>query len=120
METSKLPSEKALIDLQEEIELYKESMQEVSKNIMESELSDFPVFIAHQGTIAFGENILDHTDFGTQWSINATYLEDLKRVGLIANSGEQQFKDAFKDPKTHFCVLLVTKRPAHFVFLPIS
>ena len=116
---SNLPGEKALNNLRKEMDLYKESMQEVSKNIMESELSEFPVFIAHQGTITFGENILNHTDFGTRWSINATYLEELKRVGLVAENGEQPFKEAFKDPKKHFCILMVTERSAHFVFLPI-
>lgn len=113
-------SEKIVQNLKAEIEFYSETMAEVSLDIQVNGISEFPVFIAHQGGISFGEQILNHTDFGKHWSINTTFLEELIRVGLVTPQGEDQFKAAFKDPEKFFCVLLITDRSAHFVFAPIS
>ena len=113
-------SEKIVKDLKSEIEFYTETLVEVGMDIQTNNISEYPVFIAHQGTISFGESILNHEDFGKQWSINATFLEELIRVGLVTPQGEDQFKSAFKDPEKFFCILLVTDRSAHFIFAPIE
>ena len=112
-------TEKIVQNLKSEIEFYNETLVEVSMDIQNNEISDYPVFIAHQGSISFGEQILNHSDFGREWSINATFLEELIRVGLVTTEGEEQFKAAFKDPEKYFCILLITDRSAHFIFAPI-
>ena len=113
-------NEKIFQNLKAEIDFYRETLIEVSRDIIDNEISNFPVFIAHEGTIAFGEKILDHNDFGKHWSINATHLDELIRVGLVTKEGEDHFKSAFKDPKEHFCILLISDRSAHFVFAPVT
>ncbi|MGZ3751973.1 MAG: hypothetical protein ACXVAU_11885, partial [Mucilaginibacter sp.] len=68
--------ESPLLSLEKDLKLYKESMREVAVEIMVEGLSKYPIFIAHQHEVKLGEPILDRYDLNTEWSINASTLEE--------------------------------------------
>jgi len=72
-----------LKSLEADFNLFKESLRETSKDIINEGFSHFPVFIAHQIDIPLGEKILDKVELASNWSISATTLEDLMEKGVL-------------------------------------
>ncbi len=66
-----------LNSLKADMILYKAAIKEVADDIIKEGFSKYPVFVAHQHEVALGEVILDRDDLNTQWTINATALEEL-------------------------------------------
>ncbi len=107
-----------LKQLRAELILMKESIKETSDDIIKENFSHFPIFIAHQDLIEFGEVILDKKDMATQWSISASTLEQFVQKGLIKKDREDFFRESYKNPKEFICIFAIYKTQAHFVFVP--
>jgi len=109
-----------LLSLKNDLDFYKESIQEVSSDIIEAELTQYPIFIAHQHEVNVGELILDRSDLGRAWSIHATTLEELMEANLILPDKKNRFIQQFKDPKNFMCLLVMVPEGANFVFYPYA
>lgn len=107
-----------LLSLQKDLDFYADSIKEVADEIVEQELSEFPIFIAHQHEVTFGELILDRTELNTNWSIHASTLEEFEEKGIIRPDKKARFVKHFKDPRTHMCLFVVVPQGANFVFYP--
>ena len=83
-------------------------------------LSLYPIFIAHQHEVAVGEMILDKEDVNSDWSINASTLEEFIERGVIKKELKQRFIDSYKKPEDFICVFVVTPEGANFVFFPYA
>ena len=68
--------ESPLLSLEIDLKLFNESIREVAVEIMVEGLSMYPIFVAHQHEVAIGEVILDKDDINSDWSINASTLEE--------------------------------------------
>ena len=107
-----------LQQLRAELILMKESIKETSDDIIKEGFSHFPIFIAHQDPIKFGEVILDKEDMATHWSVSASTLEQFIEKGLIKKDREDFFRESYKDPKEFICMFVIHQTQAQFVFIP--
>src|ERR1700754_1324377 len=83
--------ESPLLSLEKDLKLYNESIHEVAVEIMVEGLSSYPIFVAHQHEVKLGEPILDRYDLNTEWSINASTLEEFVEKGIIKEELKERF-----------------------------
>ena len=107
-----------LLSLEIDLKLFNESIREVAIEIMVEGLSLYPIFIAHQHEVAVGELILDKEDVNSDWSINASTLEEFIERGIVKKELKQRFIDTYKKPEDFMCVFVITPEGANFVFFP--
>lgn len=112
------PQESPLISLKKDLEFYKDTIREVAVEIMVEGLSAYPIFIAHQHEIALGEIILDHTELGTSWTIQASTLEEFQEKGIIQANKKDAFLQSYKPADDFMCVFVVVPEGANFVYYP--
>jgi hypothetical protein len=116
MDTEKLKS--LLKTLEADLKIYRDSMKEVSRDIMKEGFSEHPVFIAHQHEVNLGEEILNKDEFAGSWTINATTLEELIEKKVVLPERTEDFKKAYKDPAKFMCIFMITEEGGNFIFLP--
>ncbi len=110
--------ESPLKSLETDLKFYSESIKEVATEIMVEGISEYPVFVAHQHELKLGEIILDRHELNTEWTIQASTLEELVEKGIIQHNKKDLFIQKFKDPAKHMCLLVVVPEGANFVFYP--
>jgi hypothetical protein len=110
--------EAELAHLRGELILMKESIKETAMDIIKEGFSEYPIFIAHQDPIKIGEVILDKEDMATVWSISASTIEEFNQKNLIPEEKKPYFITNFKNPKEQFCLFVISKNSARFVFVP--
>jgi hypothetical protein len=110
--------ESPLLSLEIDLKLFNESIREVAIEIMVEGLSRYPIFVAHQHEVALGEMILDKDDINSDWSINASTLEEFMERGIIKKELKQRFIDTYKKPEDFMCVFVIVPEGANFVFFP--
>jgi len=110
--------ESPLLSLEIDLKLFNESIREVAIEIMVEGLSRYPIFIAHQHEVAIGEMILDKDDINSDWSINASTLEEFMERNIIKKELKQRFIDTYKKPEDFMCVFVIVPEGANFVFFP--
>ncbi|WP_028295984.1 hypothetical protein [Olivibacter sitiensis] len=107
-----------LRSLQKDLDFYKESIKEVAIEIVAEGLSAYPIFIAHQHEVSVGELILDRNELGTQWTIQASTLEEFVEIGLIKPERKKAFEATYKKPEDYMCLFVIVPEGANFVFYP--
>jgi len=110
--------ESPLLSLEIDLKLFNESIREVAIEIMVEGLSRYPIFVAHQHEVALGEMILDKDDINSDWSINASTLEEFMERNIIKKELKQRFIDTYKKPEDFMCVFVIVPEGANFVFFP--
>jgi hypothetical protein len=113
-----IKKESPLLSLEKDLKLYNESIREVAVEIMIEGLSKYPIFIAHQHEVKLGESILDRNDLHTEWSINASTLEEFVERGIIKKELEERFIKTYKNPHDFMCVFVIVPEGANFVYYP--
>jgi hypothetical protein len=114
------PKEKKspLISLEKDLTFYADSMKEVAVEIMVEGISSYPIFIAHQHEVTIGELILNRADLNTDWSIQASTLEEFIQKGIIHPDKKEHFLKSYKRPEGYMCVFVVVPEGANFVYYP--
>lgn len=109
-----------LESLKSDLDFYKDSIQEVSTEVIAQQYTKFPIFVAHQHEVSVGEVILDRQELGTEWTIHASSLEEFLEVGIVKEDKKEKFIQKFKDPVTHMCLFVIVPEGANFVFYPFK
>ena len=112
------PSNSPLKSLKVDLDLYSESIKEISLEIMAEGLSAYPIFIAHQHVVNVGEVILDHVELKTSWTINASTLEELVESNIIKEDRKAGFIKKYKRAEDFMCLFVIVPEGANFVFYP--
>lgn len=107
-----------LQSLKIDLDFYSESIKEISTEMIAEGYTAFPIFIAHQHEVSLGEVILDRAELNTNWSINASSLEEFVERGVIKDYKKTQFESTFKNPKENMCLFVIVPEGANFVFYP--
>src|SRR4051812_22851157 len=92
-----------LISLEKDLSFYAESIREVAVEIMVEGISSHPIFIAHQHEVSIGEMILNKDDLNTDWTIQASTLEEFVQKGIIHPDRKEQFLKTYKKPENFMC-----------------
>ncbi len=112
--------ESPLTSLESDLKLYHESIREVAIEIMVEGISAYPIFIAHQHEVKLGEMILDRMELNTNWTINASTLEEFIEAGVIKKDLKERFLKTYKKPEDFICLFVVVPEGANFVFYPYN
>ncbi len=109
-----------LESLEVDLKFLSESIKEIAVEIMVEGLSKYPIFIAHQHEVALGEIIFDRVEMNTEWTIQASTLEEFMERGVIKKELEERFIDTYKKPDKFMCVFVIVPDGANFVFFPYA
>ena len=107
-----------LKSLKVDLDFYRESIKEVATEMMAEGYTLYPIFVAHQHTVQVGELILDKEELNTQWSIQASSLEEFVEKGLVQEERKSYFEKSFKNANEYMCLFVVVPEGANFVFYP--
>lgn len=107
-----------LVSLEKDLELYTESIREISSEIIAEGLSAHPIFVAHQHTVSIGEIILDKEELNTNWTIQASMLSEFIEKGIIKPELKEMFLKSYKNPADYMCVFVVVPEGANFIYYP--
>lgn len=107
-----------LISLEKDLELYAESIKEVAVEIMVEGISANPIFVAHQHTVSIGEVILERKELNTEWTIQASTLEEFVEKGIINPEKKALFLKSYKKPEDFMCVFVIVPEGANFIYFP--
>jgi len=107
-----------LISLEKDLTLYADSIKEVAVEIMVEGISANPIFIAHQHEVNIGEMILNKEELKTDWTIQASTLEEFIQKGIIHPDKKEQFLKTYKKPENYMCIFVVVPEGANFVYYP--
>ncbi|WP_316801699.1 hypothetical protein [Pedobacter nototheniae] len=107
-----------LLSLEKDLEFYSESIKEVAIEIMVEGISAHPIFIAHQHQVNIGEVILNKEELNTDWTIQASTLEEFVEKGIINKERKESFLKTYKKPENFMCLFVVVPEGANFVYYP--
>jgi hypothetical protein len=107
-----------LLSLEKDLEFYSDAIKEVAVEIMVEGISANPIFIAHQHEVKIGEIILNREELNTDWTIQASTLEEFIEKGIINRERKEQFLKNYKKPDEQMCVFVIVPEGANFVFYP--
>lgn len=117
-EGEKGKKESPLVSLEKDLELYSDSINEVAIDIMMEGISTHPIFIAHQHIVNIGELILNRDDLNTNWTIQASTLEEFVEKGIINPEKKPLFLKSYKKPEDYMCVFVIVPEGANFIYYP--
>lgn len=114
------PTKKAspLISLEKDLSFYADAIKEVSVDIMLEGISTHPIFIAHQHEVSIGEIILNRAELNTDWTVQASTLEEFIQKGIVHPDKKEQFLKIYKKPENYMCIFVVVPEGANFVYYP--
>ncbi|MDQ7947719.1 MAG: hypothetical protein REI78_10580 [Pedobacter sp.] len=107
-----------LLSLEKDLTFYAESIREVAVEIMVEGISSCPIFIAHQHSVNIGEVILNKDELNTDWTIQASTLEEFIQKGIIHPDKKEHFLKSYKKPEQYMCIFAIVPEGANFVYYP--
>jgi len=117
-DSPKKPKESPLKSLETDLKFYAESIKEVAVEIMVEGISAYPIFIAHQHEVSVGELILDKDELNTNWTIQASTLEEFVEKGIVKPEKKELFIKNYKNAHQFMCLFVMVPEGANFVFYP--
>ena len=114
------PSHPLLDSLRNDVEFYNDILLEVQQDVLKQRISKYPIFAFHKWEIAIGEPIIRREEVNSDWSVNATTLEEVVERGVIKPDRETAFKEAYKDPKDWLCIFLISEKGGNFIWIPFK
>jgi hypothetical protein len=107
-----------LQELNQNLNIYKESIREISEEIIDNQVSKYPIFIASREETNLGKQIIDKEELALEWSINASTLEEFVRRKIVLDNKLEAFKKSYKNPRKYLCVFALLTENAGFIYLP--
>ncbi|WP_293297236.1 hypothetical protein [Pedobacter sp. UBA4863] len=107
-----------LVSLEKDLAFYAESIKEVAVEIMVEGISAAPIFVAHQHEVKLGEVILNREELNTNWTIQASTLEEFIEKGIIKPEKKEHFLKNYKKPEDYMCVFVIVPEGANFIYYP--
>lgn len=103
-----------------EIELisYKEVLGKAADTVLDEDVSQYPIFVAHQEEVQVGIPIIERGKVKGNWSINISSLEEFVVKQLIEVPKIDDFRKVYKDPKQYLCFFVLSELGATFNFIP--
>jgi len=92
------------LKLEQELDVYRKLMSQAADVIMEKDVSDYPIFVAHQQVMEIGIVLHDREKAGGSWSIHASSIEEFVSKQIVFEAKVADFKSNYKDPKAYVCV----------------
>lgn len=117
MEDEMKEAEKLLV-IENEMKRYNRLLSAASDKILDSNASAYPIFVVAKQPIALGINLIDREKVNSNWSINASSLEEFISNSLVFKEKVDEFKKTYKDPKLFICLFVLSDLGAQYLFVP--
>ena len=109
----------ALLALENDLKKYRPMFEDATDAIIEQDVSNYPIFVAHHDKPILGITLLDHGESKTNWSFTASTLEEFAAKQIIEMSKVEDFKQVYKNPKEFICVFILDEVLGQFIFYPM-
>jgi len=109
-----------LLTLESDIQKIGETLQEASETIINENISNYPLFVAHQHAVAIGIELFDKDQQGINWSFNATTLEEMVAKKIVEVAKLEDFKAIYKSPEEFVCIFILDDDSSEFIFYPYA
>lgn len=106
------------IQLENELSIYRKMMTQAAQMIVNEEISNYPIMVAHQQELEIGIPISEKENQIGNWSIHASTLEEFVSKNIIFSEKLDEFKTNFKDAEAYICVFVISELGAQFIYLP--
>lgn len=104
--------------LEGELLPYVPLLGKAADTILNEDVSEYPIFVAHQHQIEIGIPLIDKAQTKGNWSLNASTLEEFVSKQVIQPEKIDPFKSVYKDPEESVCLFVLSELGATFIFLP--
>lgn len=111
-------TEKYLI-LQEELKRLTPALVQARDIIRDQDVSNYPIFIAHQSDIHMGIPVIDKEETGDLWNVNASTLEEFVTKNVVKEDHIEKFREVYNSKNNHVCVFVLSELGADFIYLDI-
>jgi hypothetical protein len=101
------------------LELFSSIVKEASNKIKDEGISNYPIFVAHQDEANIGIPLINKSDNGGIWSINASTLEEFYTKKLIKQDKLEDFKNLYRNHKYDICYFVLSEIGAQYLFIPV-
>lgn len=103
--------------LKNELAIYTTALGHAADIIIAEDVSNYPIFVAHQQEVEMGIPVIEKERNGGLWNINASTLEEFVSKNIIYDEKIEDFRLNYKDPGLHLCLFVLSELGANFVFL---
>lgn len=110
----------ALLALENDLKRYRPMFKNATDAIIEQDVSNYPIFVAHHDNPILGISLLDNGQSKTNWSFTASTLEEFAAKQIIEMSKVDDFKEVYKNPKQFICVFILDEVLGQFIFYPME
>ena len=102
-----------LMLIEKEVASFKLILSKAVEEILNQEVSKYPIFVLHKQEIALGVPLIERDKHNTNWSVNASTLEEFAVKKLIVDTKIDEFRKTYKSPETHYCVFVLSLSLIH-------
>lgn len=107
-----------LKEIEREIRQFIPILSKAADSVLDQEVSNYPIFIVHQGEIEVGISVIDPKKVASKWAINLSILEEFAAKQIIKSENIDNFREVYKDPQKHLCLFIISEIGANFIFIP--
>lgn len=106
--------------LESEFKIYLPVLFQAGEVIRDENISNYPIFAAHQGQLEMGIPIIEKSKHGGKWNINASTLEEFVAKNLIFTEKVDEFIQSYKKPEEYICIFILSELGATFNYFPLA
>ena len=104
--------------LEADIKMLGELLKDASQTIFNEGVSNYPIFVAHRYALNMGIELVDRERMKTNWSFNASTLEEMVTKNIISRDKLDSFREVYKSPSDFVCVFVIDETMSEFIFYP--
>lgn len=114
------PVDEFYASLYNDVEMHRDELHFISQEIIKNEVSNYPIFIAHNEVVDLGKPIFTKEKHLTNWHISISILEDFVNKKIIDINKVDEFRKVYKNPDQYFCFFVITTEDPQFIFIKRS
>lgn len=105
------------LQLENELSIYKKMMIQASDMIVNENVSNYPIMVAHQQELELGIPIHEREKRLGNWSIHASTLEEFVSKNIIYEMKIEDFKKNHKNTEAYICIFVLSELGAQFIYM---
>ncbi len=110
-----MDTERRLNKIKKDLEPYYPMMDRASDELINQEISKYPIFIISPQSIDIG---IPLTGNETNLNLQVSTLEELATKNVIKEERVKSFIEIFKNPNDYYCLFIIDTLGPKFVFTP--
>jgi len=113
-----MDTERRLNKIKNDLTPFLEIMDKASDELINQEITKYPIYIIHQEEINLGISLVDASSSKAPFSINASTLEEFATKNVIKEDKVENFIEIFKNANDYYCLFIIDHLGSKFAFIP--